>query len=188
MTVNKGKRTVRLAVILLVFAVIAYGGYRYMQLKAASEHADAVLETLRSVIPDFGVDTGTSSGQGRDPLPALIVDNKDIVGCIEVPSVDLMAPVTAKGQEEEGFATLVSGSPVKGRLRLTGNRQDVFRKISKAKPGDTVVFTDIDGVRYHYKVLTQYHLKDWDKAKDDLMLCYKSDDQTDFVLGCTAAD
>ena len=50
--------------------------------------------------------------------------------------------------------------------------------------GDKVAFTDIDGVRYNYIVTTQFHLKDWDEADQDLMLCYKTDDNTQFVLGC----
>ena len=172
--------------VLLIVAVAVYGGYRYTQLKTATKHADEVLEALRSVIPDLGVDTGVSSGQGRDPLPALSVDGIEIVGCIEVPSLDLMAPVTSGNYKEEGFASFESGSPVKGKLRIRGGRDDVFRKIKKAAPGDSVAFTDIDGVRYSYRVSTQFHLKDWDKADYDLMLCYESDEDTDFVLGCTA--
>lgn len=174
---------------LMVIALLGYGGYSFLQLETSMKHSEEVLNTMKSLIPNLGVDTGVSTGVGRDPLAALSIDEIDIVGCIEVPSIDLMAPVTAKGYEEEGFASVVSGSPVKGNLRIIGGRQDVFRKIAKAKPGDTVAFTDIDGVRYNYRVTTQYHLKDWDEAdNNDLMLCYESDDQTDFVLGCTTAE
>lgn len=186
---TNNKRTAILIAVILILTVASYCGYRYMQLKAATRHADEVLEKLKDIIPDFGVDTGVSPGLGRDPLPALVIENKDIVGCIEIPSIDLIAPVTAAGQEEQGFATIVSGSPVKGHFRLKGNRQDVFHKLAKARPGDTAAFTDIDGVRYNYRVTTQYHLKDWDEAdNNDLMLCYETDDQTDFVLGCTLAE
>lgn len=169
---------------LLLIAGLALGGYRLLTIRQASHEAEAVLETMYTLIPDLGVDTGISTGQGRDPLVALSINDIDIVGCIEAPSINLMAPVTAAGYNEEGFATYVSGSPVKGHLRLIGGRDDVFRKITKAKPGDTVAFTDIDGVRYTYRVTTQFHLKDWDEADQDLMLCYKSDDNTQFVLGC----
>lgn len=181
---RKGKRVAGTIAVLLILAAAAYGGYSYMQLQNSMRHAGEVLDTMKKVIPDLGVDTGISTGQGRDPLAALSIDDIDIVGCIEVPSVDLMAPVTASGYEEEGFATLVSGSPVKGHLRLLGGRRDVFRKISRIKPGETVAFTDIDGVRYNYRVTTQFHLKNWDEADQDLMLCYITDDQTQFVLGC----
>lgn len=173
---------------IVVVAVLAYAGYTFMQLRESAKHADEVLDTMKTLIPDLGVDTGESTGQGRDPLASIMIDEKDIVGCIEIPSIGLMAPVTAGGYEEEGFATIVSGSPVKGKLRIKGGRNDVFRKLAKAAPGDKVAFTDIDGVRYNYTVTTQFHLKDWDEADNDLMLCYESDEQTDFVLGCTAAE
>ena len=187
-TKHRKNTAVRLTAVLLITGLAFFVGYRYMQLRSASEHADKVMKTLSSVIPGFGEDTGVSSSQGRDPLPAVVIDDKDIVGCIEVPSIDLAAPVTAAGYEEEGFASVVDGSPVKGRFRLRGGRDDVFRKLAKAQPGDTAVFTDIDGVRYHYRVTTQFHLKDWNEADNDLMLCYRTDDQTRFVLGCTRSE
>lgn len=173
--------------VLLIAAVLAFGGYRLLTIQRASSEAEKVLESMYKLIPGLGVETEASTGRGRDPLAALSINEIDIVGCIEAPSIDLMAPVTAAGYEEEGFATYVSGSPVKGHLRLIGGRDDVFRKISKAKPGDTVAFTDIDGVRYRYRVTTQFHLKKWDEADHDLMLCYRTDDQTQFVLGCKSA-
>lgn len=171
---------------LLLVAALALGGYRFLMIRQASQQAEAVLEKMYTLIPDLGVDTGTSTGQGRDPLAALSINDIDIVGCIEVPAIDLMAPVTAAGYAKEGFATYVSGSPVKGKMRIKGNRADVFSKIAKAAPGDKVSFTDIDGVRYNYSVTTQFHLKDWSEADNDLMLCYETDDDTSFVLGCTA--
>ena len=184
---SHGKHTTfRLIAVLLIIAAAAFCGYRYLQLQKASRHADAVMETLSSVIPDFGIDNDNYSGPGRDPLPALVIDDMNIVGCIEIPSIDLMAPVIAPEYEEEGFATVISGSPVKGRFLIRGGRDDVFRKISKARPGDSAAFTDIDGVRYRYRVTTQFHLKNWDEADNDLMLCYRTDDKTIFVLGCTA--
>ena len=182
------KRILKISILLLIIAAIGYGGYTYYQIQQSGKHASEVLNTMKNIIPNLGVDTGMSKGLGRDPLPVISIDQIDIAGCIEVPSIDLMAPVTAEGYEEEGFATIVSGSPVKGNFKLTGGRDDVFRKLSKAKPGDTVAFTDVDGVRYNYRVLTQFHLKEWDEADNDLMLCYRTDDQTQFVLGCKLAD
>ena len=182
------KRILKISILLLIIAAIGYGGYTYYQIQQSGKHASEVLNTMKNIIPNLGVDTGMSKGLGRDPLPVISIDQIDIAGCIEVPSINLMAPVTAEGYEEAGFATIDSGSPVKGNFKLTGGRDDVFRKLSKATPGDTVAFTDVDGVRYNYRVLTQFHLKEWDEADNDLMLCYKTDDNTEFVLGCMYAE
>lgn len=177
-------KAVRRIAALLIIAAAAYFGYSYYQISTGTRHADRIIDTLKGIIPNLGVDTGVSTGQGRDPLPQLEIDGLGIVGVIEVPSIDIMAPVLAKGQDEKGFAVISGGSPVKGSFMLTGGRNDIFRSLADAQPGDKVSFTDIDGVRYNYRVLTQFHLKSWDEADQDLMLCYQTDEQTQFVLGC----
>ena len=179
---------VKMIAALLIIAAVAYFGYSYYQIHMGTKRADMIIETMKGVIPDLGVDTGTPGGQGRDPLPVLEIDRLNIVGCIEVPSIEIMAPVLTEGHKEEGFAAVESGSPVKGNFKLTGSKNDIFAKLEWAKPGDVVAFTDIDGVRYNYRVITQFHLKSWDEADQDLMLCYQTDEQTQFVLGCKQAN
>lgn len=179
---------IKLAVLLIVIGLIGFAGYRIQQIRQAGSHSEAVVEVMKNMIPGLGEDTGISTGKGKDPLPALSIDNIDIVGCLEIPALDLMVPVTASGIEEDGFVSVKSGSPVKGKFRLTGNRDDVFRNLAEAKPGDKVSFTDVEGVRYNYRVTTQFHLKNWDEADNDLMVCYDTDSQTQFVLGCSAAE
>ena len=188
MSKSRRKSPIKLIVILLVVAMAAYAGYRFLMIKQADRDADAVLDTMYDIIPGLGVDTGISTGHGRDPLLSLSIKNVDIVGCLEIPSVDLMVPVTVKDEGGDGFASVVSGSPVKGKFMLEGDRETTFSKLFKAQPGAKVTFTDIDGVRYNYSVTTQFHLKDWDEAENDLMVTYRTDDQTRFVLGCAMAE
>ena len=179
---------VKLIAALLLITAVGYCGYKFYQLHTGSQHAESVLETMKSVIPNLGVDTGESTGRGRDPLPELVIDDKPIVGCLEVPAIDVMAPVTVPDYGESGFATMIGGSPVKGNFQIEGSHDDIFSDLSKLKPGDTAAFTDIDGVRYNYRVTTQFHLKDWDEADQDLMLCFRIDNDTMFVVVCTEAN
>ena len=171
--------------LILVLAVGAWFGMRYWHQYQADKKAADMVEVLRQYVPNIGSDAESSGRDGRDPLAAMSIQEIDIVGCLEIPSLDLIAPVAGKNYYLSGFATWQDGSPVKGRFRLFGNRTDVFRHISRAKPGDHVFFTDVDGVRYAYEVTTQFHLKDWDEADQDMMLCYETDGQTSFVLGCS---
>jgi len=177
-------RIILIAILIIAAAIGGFIGYRYMQKKNASGEADKVLATLKHIVPTLGKDTEVSMGDGQDPLPVFVVNNIDIVGCLEIPSIDLMAPVTAKGTRKAGFVTVLSKSPVKGNFSLTGSKKDVFSRLASVKPESKVVFTDIDGVRYTYSVTTQFHLKKWDKADNDLILSYKVDDDTRFVVGC----
>ncbi len=185
------KKVILLVSILLVAAVLACVGYQLTHMKESNTQAKAVLSSMENLIPGFNEpidENAVTSGMGRDPLAALSIQGVDIVGCLEIPALDLKAPVAAKEYDEPYFVSWVSGSPVKGKFRLIGGHEDVFLKLAKANPGDRVIFTDIDGVRYVYEVTTQYHLKDWAEATNDLLLCYPSDDKTDFVVGCTSVN
>ena len=180
--------TARIIVMILMAAVViaaAAIGYMAMHQEKASKEADAVIEEMKVIIPGLGADVEESSGNGKDPLSVMIINDTSIVGALQIPSIDLLSPVAAKGTSKAGFATANAGSPLKGNFRLDGSRQDVYSKLTKVKPGDKVIFTDADGARYIYSVVTQFHLKKWDKADYDLMLTYKVDDDTRFVVGCS---
>ena len=150
-----------------------------------NDESRAAIESMEDMVPNFGTDYSYTSGMGRDPLPVMTINDTDLVGAIEIPSLDLRAPVADKGVKKTYFARWASGSPVKGKFRIMGNKNDVFSRLNKGIPGEMVIFTDMDGTRYEYTITTQFHLKDWAKADYDLMLCYKVDDDTKFVLGCT---
>lgn len=185
------RKVILVIVLVLVAAVLAFGAYFYTHMKASDAQAKETISSLEYMIPglDSAEDTDPAQGftPGKDPLTAFDIDGRQIVGCLEIPALDLRAPVLDKKQEKEAFfVSWISGSPVRGKFRLEGANTDVFAKIAKLKPGERVIFTDMDGVRYVYEVTTQYHLKDWAQATNDLLLCHPSDDQTDFVVGCTS--
>ena len=179
-------RIIIIAATIAIIGLIAYVGYDYCSGSRGDHKAQRTIETLEGIIPGLGVDTDVATGTGRDPLASVSIDGVDIVGVLEVPSLDIMAPVMSSAQDdEEYFAKWIDGSPAKGHFMIQGGRDDVFRKIPDLRPGDRVIFTDVDGIRYSYEVKTQYHLKKWDEGDNEMLLCYKSDDDTYFVVGCT---
>ena len=182
---SSNNRIVRLIILLIILACIGFAGYRAYSGAQGGSRAEKTMDTLRNIIPGLGSDSDISTGLGRDPLAAISIDGVDIVGVVEIPALDIMAPVTGKNYTEEYFASWLDGSPVQGNFKILGGRDDLFRKIASLKPGDRVIFTDIDGVRYNYSVTTQYHLKKWDAGDNDLQLCYESDGDTYFVVGCS---
>ena len=169
---------------LIVIAVLGFAVWRIVSNNQGSSRSEIVMAKLENIIPNLGVDTGESAGTGRDPLAAVSVDGIDIVGVLEIPALSINAPVTSQSDHEEFFASWLSGSPVQGHFQVLGGRDDLFRRLSKLKPGDRVYFTDVDGVRYRYEVTTQYHLKKWDEGENELQLCYEADSDTYFVVGC----
>ena len=188
-TRNRIKWIAALALAALAAAFIL-GAYHHRSgdREKAQGQAEEVLTTMKKLIPGLGTVTEASSSAGRDPLPAMSIDGIDVIGCLQISSLDIMTPVTSKETGKAGFVAYVEGSPANGQLRLRADRHGVFAELEKAAPGDRVLFTDVDGVRYAYTVVTQYHLKDWAEADNDLLLCYEVDENTDFVLGCNTEE
>ena len=170
-----------------MIAVLGYAGWRVFSNQQGGSKAKTVMAALEEIIPNLGVETEVSTGIGRDPLAAVSIEGIDIVGVLEVPALNINAPVTGQSDREEFFASWLAGSPVQGHFQVIGNKDDLFRRLAKLKPGDRAFFTDIDGVRYSYEVSTQYHLKKWDEGDNDLLLCYETDNDTYFVVGCKAS-
>ncbi len=170
--------------VLIIVAAVGLAAFLLMPKKQSNAESEAAIAAMEEVIPYFGT-TEQISGMGRDPLGVINVQDVDIVGGLEIPSLDLRTPVTVEDGDRAYFATLDKGSPVKGKFRIRGGRYDVFSRLTKAKPGAKVSFTDVDGIRYDYTVTTQFHMKNWDDPEYDLMLLYEVDDDTSFVLACT---
>ena len=182
---SRSNKLILVLVILAVIAAIGLVGWDIYSNYRGGSKADVVMDTLEQIVPGLADKESVSTGMGRDPLAAISIEGLDIVGVLEVPALNIEAPVTSKDYSEEYFASWVDGSPVQGHFMVKGGRDDLFRKLAKLKPGDKVAFTDIDGVRYEYEVTTQYHLKKWDQGENELQLCYETtDDDTYFVVGC----
>lgn len=179
-----GGKLIKIVVALILISAAALVGWQLYNNAHGRSKADNVMNALKNIVPNLGTESEMNPGVGRDPLAAVSIDGIDIVGVIEISALDIKAPVTTESFSEEYFASWIGGSPVQGHFKVMGDRNDLFRKLSKLRPGDRVVFTDIDGVRYSYEVTTQYHLKRWDEGENELMLCYETDSDTYFVVGC----
>ena len=80
--------------------MISYAGYSYYAGHRGERKAQETIETLKTMIPGLGVDNDVVTGLGRDPLAYLSIDGVDIVGVIEIPSLDIMAPVMGQAQDD----------------------------------------------------------------------------------------
>ena len=92
--------------VLLVAVGLMRGGYLVKQQRAAKGQAQDVLDTMKTLIPGLGTETEGSGTMGREPLASLSVHENDIVGCLEIPSLDLTAPVLSKGGKKAYFTAL----------------------------------------------------------------------------------
>ena len=181
------KKRILTTVIIIIAAIAAFAVFSIVSQKQSSTEANKVLEAMEKMIPYLDSEQHLT-GMGREDLAVISVNDVDVVGVIEIPSLDLRAPVASTGVTREYFATLVEGSPTRGYMRITGDKNDVFSNLADGKPGERVTFIDVDGIGYDYTITTQVHLKNWDEADYDLLLTYRTDKDTEFVLGCTASE
>lgn len=147
----------------------------------AGDAAEAVMEQLLVKIhpeqPPEGTepseDTPTSEQQpttpglslpaqqeqaARRPMAEVTVDGVAYIGYLEIPDLDLKLPVASQINEsllEKGpcryFGTVYQKNFVIGGHRYRRH----FRKIHTLGYGASVIFTDVNGYRYHYQVEEQ---------------------------------
>lgn len=88
-------------------------------------------------------------------MPVKTVDGVDYIGVIAVPSLSLELPVASEWSYERLKISpcRYSGSVYSGDMVLCAhNYSSHFGQIKTLKPGDAVVFTDVDGNVYNYEV------------------------------------
>jgi sortase A len=118
-------------------------------LPGISEYQEAALETA------------TAPPLEKDPLappqemPVAEIDGYSYVGVLSIPTIDYEIPVLA----ETGLALLklgacrFYGSTYENNLVLCAhNYERLFSRLTELKTGDTVWFTDMDGLTWSYEV------------------------------------
>lgn len=88
-------------------------------------------------------------------MPVKTVDGVDYIGVIAVPSLSLELPVASEWSYErlKTSPCRYSGSVYSGDMVFCAhNYSSHFGQIKTLKPGDAVVFTDVDGNVYNYEV------------------------------------
>ena len=88
-------------------------------------------------------------------MPVKTVDGVDYIGVIAVPSLSFELPVASEWSYERLKISpcRYSGSVYSGDMVLCAhNYSSHFGQIKTLKPGDAVVFTDVDGNVYNYEV------------------------------------
>ena len=178
---------IRITAAVVLCALIAGGFYWYTD-KEAARKAEAAVSSLEELVPGISDGSGSLNGVVSGPLAAINIEGVDIVGILRIPSLDIAAPVAAKDTGEKYFACIEEGTPADKGFRIYGKQNGLFRSIAGLMPGDSVRFTDVYGTSYEYKVTTQYHLKNWDEGDNDLLLCYRTDSDTYFTVGCEESE
>lgn len=89
-------------------------------------------------------------------MPKKTVDGKDYVGTVSIPAIGITLPVMAQWSSENSKTApcVYDGTPYKNNMIIAGhNYKTHFGPINNLSIGDSVVFKDMDGNIFNYKVI-----------------------------------
>ena len=139
--------------VLIVFALLLTVNNQYED-DLAGQRSEDILTVIKSHIKPSGAEESP-----REPLPAELpvkeLDGNEYVGYLEIPALDLKLPV----MNEWDYARLKtapcrqSGSSRTDDLVIAAhNYQSHFGRLKELTRGDTVLFTDMEGIVSRYTV------------------------------------
>ena len=141
--------------ILLVVAALALLSHNLLMSGQAGADAADVLLRVEQQMPD---ERRVFSGQASGERMAMVqVDGHSYVGILEFSRFDVRLPVLAEHEEglDELAPRVYGGSATDGTLVIAGNNsQSQFGDLNRFNEGDAVVFTDVSGQEFHYRVTT----------------------------------
>lgn len=149
---TKGKKTavvfMSLGVLMLALA-ISLAVYNFCEEQRAEKAASEILSLLQQKIE------AASQIDVSEEMPTVEIDGYEYIGYLDIPALDLKLPVMSTWDYErlKIAPCLYYGSARKGNMVIAAHNYTThFGRLSKLKPGDSVKFTDMNGIVYNYAV------------------------------------
>ena len=157
---KRGTVLIVLGVLLLVGA-LGFAGYNVLDARRAQQQADAVQVQLEEKIEQNKAKKKALL-PGQQPLGEEMaveeIDGRRYIGTIEIPALDKKLPVL----EDWSYENLkispcrYSGTYYTDDLVICAhNYSSHFNGLRWIEPGEEVIFTTVDGVRYRYIITTR---------------------------------
>lgn len=153
---------IAIGIALLIGAVVMLALWRW-NISNSIKQAQYYVTTLQEIIPK---PTPAALEERRDnTMSALSVDGTDFVGLIEMPQYGSVLPVGGMWGESSKYPCCFHGSIYDGTMQIGATTQkgqyDFYRELSV---GDSIVYTDMEGNRYTFKVTSLRYEKHADQA------------------------
>lgn len=154
--------------ILSALSLFLYNRYENLQV---GQEAENLLDDLQTIIsenpspaatfpaapePEKGVSDETAPQETPDPeMPVIVMDGYEYVGVLSLPKPEQMLPVMAEWDAARlkiAPCRQFGSSRTDDLVIAAHNYKNLFGSLSKPETGDTVIFTDVDGIENHYEV------------------------------------
>lgn len=135
--------------VLMLVAAISLAVYNFCEEQRAEKAANEILPLLQQKIE------AVSQLDVSEEMPTVEIDGYEYIGYLTIPALDLKLPVMASWDYErlKIAPCLYYGSARKGNMVIAAhNYATHFGRLSKLNQGDSVKFTDMNGIVYNYAV------------------------------------
>lgn len=151
-TANKGQWLLWTGTLLIV-AAVCLTGYNLLRTAQSGKRAIQIQEQLSAMIDERQEYQYQTLGED---MPVEVIDGKEYVGTLDIPELQLKLPI----MNEWSYANLreapcrYTGSAYAGDIIICAHNYDThFGKIKQLLPDDQVVFTDVNGNAFIYRVV-----------------------------------
>lgn len=151
--------------LLLLAAALLLTGYNLWDSWRAKQEAGEIAAVLESHMDsrekekneeDVPVDSSRTDEQ--EEITAVLIDGEKYIGMLEIPALKLELPVMG----EWSYPKLriapcrYTGSVYQNDMIIAGHNYDShFGRLKELQTGDEITFTDVHGITYFYKVISQ---------------------------------
>lgn len=136
--------------VLLIVAALSLMIYNYCADRQASQSADNLIPKLKLSATESDKDKNAS-----DEMKVVEIDGYGYVGYLEIPALGLELPVMAEcdyGRLKISPCRYYGSVKTNDLVIAAHNYTRHFGRLSRLKIDDSVVFTDMDGNVYNYKI------------------------------------
>lgn len=151
---SPGLVCVALGVVLLLAAGGLYGYNRYEDAHAGAE-AQTVVADLQQKVTETKPESEAESGPLDPELPVVEIDGNEYVGEISIPAIGIDLPVMSEWSYPRlkiAPCRQFGSSRTDDLVIAAHNYESHFGKLSSLSEGDSVIFTDMDGIVNNYVV------------------------------------
>ena len=140
--------------IILIAASVSLAVYNYKEDVHAASAAEEVMPDLKELISER-MELKPEEFQGSDAMTVVEIDGYGYIGYLSIPGLGLELPVMSEWDyvRLKIAPCLYYGSAKTDNMVIAAhNYAGFFGRLSELKLGDTVLFTDMDGEVYAYRV------------------------------------
>ena len=142
--------------VFLCFALLLLGKNKAEDRQAGRQAEKALSELETSITsPEAESRPDSSSAPLSPELPVAVFDGFEYVGTLELPSLDLKLPVMSEWDYDKlklAPCRQFGSSRTDDLVIAAHNYQSHFGRLKELSPGDTVLFTDMEGIVNRYAV------------------------------------